>query len=75
MNKSTTLTFISEHDKNADEAKNLMVEASESGYVEVIVIGKKIDGKLYISHSTVVDRLRLIGALEEMKNHLLNGYQ
>lgn len=58
-------------DRNRDDSREKLQEAIDMELTEVIVIGKDKDGMLAIGHSSFVNRLQLVGALEEIKFQLM----
>lgn len=66
---------ITELNTNRAEIKRAVMEkldeAKEEAFDEVIILGMK-DRKVYILYSGCSDYLRLVGALEEAKHHVLS---
>jgi len=59
-------------EKLIESSNEVLAEAIENGFEAVIIFGWK-DGQLYIKNSHLKDRLTVIGAMEEIKHHLITN--
>ena len=53
------------------DACDLLFEAQQQGFESVIILGFR-DGGFCIRSSEMIDRLKLLGALERAKHHILS---
>ena len=59
------------NDKLIDDSEIVLQDAIDRKLSEIVIIGKGTDGMLYLRNASNVDRLKIIGAMEEIKFALI----
>lgn len=68
-------TLVTDGDKFKQQAIDLLEEAKDQGFVEVVIVGRRNDDSVGWQRSGTMSFLRMIGALEWAKHDAINQWR